>query len=75
MYSNMAERKPRISLNTPFVYKYLLSKINRDLVDRGCHKDHEQMEQIGVIATVNEPTEWCAGMVLVLKRMVKFEYV
>lgn len=33
------------------------------------------MEELGVIVRVNEPTDWCAGMVLVPKKMVAYEYV
>ena len=28
----------------------------------------DKMEKMGVISKVNEPTQWCAGMVLVLKK-------
>ena len=35
----------------------------------------ERMEQIGVIARVSQPTEWCAGLVPGPKKMVEFEYV
>ena len=30
-------------------------------------KELERMEQLGVVSKVSEPTEWCAGMVVVPK--------
>ena len=32
------------------------------------HKELEQMEAMGMISKVSQPTEWCAGMVVVPKR-------
>ena len=32
------------------------------------HKELERMEAMGVISKVSQPTEWCAGMVVVPKR-------
>ena len=35
---------------------------------KAVNKELERMEELGVIAPVTEPTDWCAGMVVVPKK-------
>ena len=35
-------------------------------------KELSRMEKLGIIACINEPTDWCSGMVMYLKRTTRF---